>query len=449
MDQTSQERLTALAEAYKQQKSKLSKTQSDEAASLLAQSLVCSVGPAYDTVEGFIRGLPADTTAKAVGDSWTQLPEATRKHFLRTLPELPRGDRFDRLKLLVAAVIVDVDPVNGLTFLCTACTSFTPRPGSHFTLDTVQLFRKNFLDGQDARIHKLNVSAHPSAVTGALLDLLVHSLLTSSAHIPALAPIFQLPTVKWLFNSRVYSRLKPAPQTQLLETIKKWESTLQDELKKTLDLLPSGLPPGFEFLLAPPSSVKTQPPSGASSPSAPVALQPEKPTVHWKDLLGELKTQITKLDQDLGAANEKSAESIEEIQRLKASLSSAEIHIQNLRDELAKKAQESERTAEGLSTAQSTANKAKQRAGELETLVAELKRNHEQEVRILTSRVETQAAQRLETFKHDLARVLRVDYADFKMTDGKPITLELGQALHDLLAAIFEHLQKQGINAKD
>ena len=96
--------------SVQQQKSKLSKVQSDEAASLLSQILISSVGPAYDTVEGFIRGLPADTTAKAVGDSWTQLPEATRRSLLNSLPDLPRGDRFDRLKLLAGAAIVDVDP---------------------------------------------------------------------------------------------------------------------------------------------------------------------------------------------------------------------------------------------------------------------------------------------------------------------------------------------------
>jgi hypothetical protein len=55
----------------------------------------------------------------------------------------------------------------------------------------------------------------------------------------------------------------------------------------------------------------------------------------------------------------------------------------------------------------------------------------------------------LETFKHELGRVLRVDYADFKMTSGKPMTVDLGEAIRDLLAAIFDHLRKQGINAKD
>ena len=449
MDQTSQERLTALAEAYKQQKSKLSKIQSDEAASLLAQALVSSVGPAYDTIEGFIRGLPADTTAKAVGDSWTQLPEATRKHFLKTLPELPRGDRFDRLKLLAAAAIVDVDPANGLTFLCTACMSFTPRPGSHFTLDTVQLFRKTFLDGQDARIHKLNISAHPSAVTGALLDLLVHSLLTASAHIPALAPIFQLPTVKWLFTSRAYNRLKPAPPTQLLETIKKWEPTLRDEIKKTFELLPSGLPPGFEFLLAPPPPIATHPANGASAPSTSTTAQPEKQPLHWKDLLAELKTQITKLDQDLLAANEQSTKSQEDTQSLKASLASAELHVQRLRDELSKKAWENEKTTESLSASRAAATEATRRAEALENKISELRRKHDNEITVLTSRVETEAAQRLDSLKHSLARVLRVDYADLKSSNGKAMTVELGQALRDLLASIFDHLQKQGINAKE
>jgi hypothetical protein len=453
MDQTLQERLSALAEIYKQQKFKLSKAQSDEAASLLAQALLASVGPAHDTVDGFIRALPADSTAKAIGDSWPQQPEATRNHFLRTLPNLPRSDRFDRLKLLTAAAIVDVDPLNGLTFLCTACTSLAPRSGTHFAVETVQVFRKTFLDGQDARIHRLNITAHPSVVTAALLNLLTYCLLNTSPHAPTLPPVFQLPTVKWLLSSQAYNRLKPAHQTQLVETIKKWNTTLQDEVKKTLDLLPSGpsgLPPGFEFLLAPPQQPSTpQPPTEASARPGPLTPQLEKQSLHWKDLLAELKTQLTNLDQDLLAANDQSAKNQEETQTLRTSLANAQTHIQNLREELGKKAEENERNAAGLSTAQGIATEAKRRADTLEATVAELKRNHEQEVKILASRVETEAAQRLDTFKHDLARVLRVDYADFKMASGKPMTPELGEALRDLLAAIFDHLQKQGINTKD
>jgi len=55
----------------------------------------------------------------------------------------------------------------------------------------------------------------------------------------------------------------------------------------------------------------------------------------------------------------------------------------------------------------------------------------------------------LDGFKYSLARVLRVDYADFKVNEGKPMTVELGQGLHHLLASIFDGLQRNGINAKD
>ncbi len=88
-------------------------------------------------------------------------------------------------------------------------------------------------------------------------------------------------------------------------------------------------------------------------------------------------------------------------------------------------------------------------ADTLEATVAELKRNHEQEVTILISRVETESAQRLDTFKYNLARILRVDFADFNMTNGKPMTLDLGEGLRDLLAAIFDQLQKQGVKVKN
>ncbi|MGD0815298.1 MAG: hypothetical protein ABSA83_17005 [Verrucomicrobiota bacterium] len=447
MDQTAHNRLTALAETYKKQQFKLTKPEIEEAANLLAQALLTSVGPAHDTVDAFIRALPADSTTKALGDSWLQLPDATKNHLLNTLPNLPRSDRFDRLKILAAAAILDVDPPNALTLLCSSCSSLAPRSGSHFSGEVVQVFRKTFLDGDEPKIQKLAITAHPSVVTAALLNLIISSLLGSSP----LAPVFQLPTVKWFFNSQAYNRLKPAHQTQLVEAIKRWDTTLQNEVHKALDLLPSGLPPGFEFLLAPPSPKEPSPQPGAAvSPQPAVAiLQPEKLVLHWKDLLAELTSQITKLDQDLLASNEQVTKSQDENQKLRASLANAEIHIQNLRNELAKKADESERTAQGLSAAQSRASEAKQRAEGLEALVAELKRNHEQEVTILASRVETETAQRLDTFKHDLARVLRVDYADFKMTNGKPMTLDLGEALRDLLVAIFDHLQKQGINVKD
>ena len=90
----------------------------------------------------------------------------------------------------------------------------------------MQLFRKAFLEGQEPRLEqKPNITAHPSVVTAALLNLLISSLLNTSQHIPPLAPIFQLPAVKWLFSSQAYSKhLKATQQTQLVETIKKWDT---------------------------------------------------------------------------------------------------------------------------------------------------------------------------------------------------------------------------------
>ena len=451
MDQAAHDRLTALADTYKKQQFKLTKPEIEEAAHLLAQILTASLGPAHDTADTFIRALPADATTKAIGDSWSQLPDAIKQHLLKTLPNLPRGDRFDRLKLLAGAAILNVDPRNGLTFLCTSCSSLAPKAGSHFSGEVVQIFRKTFLDGDEPRINKLSITAHPSVVTGALLNLVISALLANSPQAPALAPVFQLPAVKWFFTSQAYARLKPAHQTQLVEAIKRWDTTLQSEVRKTLDALPAGLPPGFEFLLTPPAPTEAAPLAtpATSAQAAAAPSQPEKPALHWKDLLAALTSQITKLDQELQAAREQTEKDQAEIQTSRTALAAAQTHIQNLRDELAKKAEENERNAGGLSTAQGVAAEAKQRAETLEATVAELKRNHEQEVKILASRVETEAAQRLDTFKHDLARVLRVDYADFKMVNGKPMSLELGEALRDLLAAIFDHLQKQGINTKD
>ena len=68
---------------------------------------------------------------------------------------------------------------------------------------------------------------------------------------------------------------------------------------------------------------------------------------------------------------------------------------------------------------------------------------------MLNSRIETEAAHHVESFKHAVARVLRVDYTDFKNNDTKPMTLELGQGLSHLLASIFDNLQRNGINVKE
>src|SRR4051794_5098327 len=118
MDQTVTDRLNALSELYKQQKTKLPKPELEEAANLLAQGFITSLGPNFDTIDQFVRALPADSTAKALSDSWDRLSEAARNHLHKSLLALTRSDRFDRLKLLAAAAISDADPTRGLSFLC-------------------------------------------------------------------------------------------------------------------------------------------------------------------------------------------------------------------------------------------------------------------------------------------------------------------------------------------
>lgn len=451
MDHTAHERLTAIAETYKKQQFKLTKPQIEEAANLLAQILTASLGPVHDTADSFIRALPADSTTKAIGDSWSQLPDAIRQHLLKTLPNLPRSDRFDRLKLLAGAAILDMDPKNGTAFLCTSCSSLAPRSGSHFSGEVVQIFRKAFLDGDRPKINKLSITAHPSAVSSALLNLIISALLVNSPQAPALAPVFQLPALNWFFTSQAYTRLKPAQQTQLVETIKRWDTTLQSEVRKTLDALPAGLPPGFEFLLAPPPSKEPALAATAATPAQGAATppEPEKQALHWKDLLVELTSQITKLDQERQAAREQSEKNHAEIQTLQTSLANAETHIKNLGGELGKKAEENERNAQNLAAAQGTATEAKQRADGLEAIITELKRTHEQQVQLLTSRIETEAAHRLESFQHALTNTLRVDYGHFRLCEGKPLTPEIAQGLQMLVSGIFDRLQRHGINATE
>src|SRR5581483_7939907 len=83
MDQIAHDRLTVLADTYKKQQFKLTKSEIEEAAELLAQVLAASLGPAHDTADAFIRALPADSTTKAIGDSWLQLPDAVKQHLLK------------------------------------------------------------------------------------------------------------------------------------------------------------------------------------------------------------------------------------------------------------------------------------------------------------------------------------------------------------------------------
>jgi hypothetical protein len=449
MEQNLLDRLTALVETYKQQKFKLSKSEGEEAATLLTQAFLASLGPAFDRLDNFIRSLPADSTAKALRDSWDNLADQTRSHLYKSLLELPRTDRFDRLKLLAAAAIGDADSQRGLSFLCTACASLESRPGGHVNSEVLQAFRKTFLDGPSPLLEKWNINSHPSAVTAGLLNIVVQSLFHHSAQSSASIPDFQISTVKWLFRSHAYNRLKPAHQTQLIEAIKKWNSPLQLEVRNALESLSLTLPVGFEFLLAPPATKETQsPPQSPPVPAEPAPVQSETLRLSWKDHLAELHKHITKLDENLATAGAQAEEKQAENRKLKTSLETATLHIQNLKDELVKKAEENEKAAIGLATAQNSCAVAIHRAEELQTQINDLKRKQEDEIRILMSRVETEAAQRVESFKHSLARVLRVDYADFKINEGKPMTVELGQGLHHLLDSIFEALQKQGVSAK-
>ena len=358
MDQTAHERLMALADTYKKQQFKLTKPEIEEAANLPGSDSRRQPRPSPRHRRHFHPRSARQFHNQTDRQLWSQLPDAIKQHLLKTLPNLPRTDRFDRLKLLAGAAILDADPKNGLIFLCTSCSSLTPRSGSHFSGEVVQVFRKAFLDGDEPKINKLSITAHPSAVTGALLNLILSALLANSPQAPTLAPVFQLPAVEWFFTSQAYTRLKPAHQTQLVEAVKRWDTTLQSEVRKTLDALPAGLPPGFEFLLAPLPPKDAALAAIAATPAQPAATpsQPAKQALHWKDLLAELTSQITKLDQELQAGREQSEKSQAEIQTLRTSLASAQTHIQNLRDELGRKAEENERNAAGLSAAQGMAD---------------------------------------------------------------------------------------------
>src|SRR5689334_4727139 len=103
---------------------------------------------------------------------------------------------------------------------------------------------------------------------------------------------------------------------------------------------------------------------------------------------------------------------MDENAKLKASTTATESHVENLKSELSKKADDTERKANAIASERADADTAKQHAKALQAQIDELKTNHDKEASILASRIGTQSSQRLETFKHDLARVLRVDYVD-------------------------------------
>src|SRR6185295_621710 len=247
MDQTTLDRLTTLSESYKQQKFRLPRPQIDEAASLLVQGLTGDVEGVPGLVDKFVCLLPPDSIAKAIRDSWVKLADETKGHLQRGILRLPRTDRFDRLKLVAAAAVVDMDSQRGPAFLCGACSSLDSKASGHMSAEVLQIFRKTFLDEIECRLEQLDITAHSSAVTGALLGSIVQSLFYNSTESPSAPVVFQFRIVKWIFRNRAYPRLKAAQQTQLIDAIKRWDPALQLEFRATFE----SLPPGFEFLLVP------------------------------------------------------------------------------------------------------------------------------------------------------------------------------------------------------
>jgi hypothetical protein len=245
MDQTKQDRLLALAENYKQKNFRLPKPEVDEAAALLMQTLNESASGAQAAVKLF-RSLPPESTSKALHDAWPELTDESKAQLLNGILDLSRTDRFDRLKLIVAAEVTKRDPVQGAAFLCRACAALDSKSGGHTSADVVHWFRKWFLNDSDYLLEKLDITSHPSMVTASLLSLALHSLSLSAAGSPYIPPALQVRVVKWIFRNQAYPRLKAAQQTQLIEAIKRWPTAVQVEFHATLENLPAG----FEFLIA-------------------------------------------------------------------------------------------------------------------------------------------------------------------------------------------------------
>lgn len=448
MDQTTQERLTTLAETYRQKKFRLPKPEVEEAAALLVRTLNEGADGTQAGIK-FFRSLPPDATAKAIHDAWATLSDEAKAQLQKGILDLPRGDRFDRLKLVVAAEVTDLDPISGAAFLCRACATLDSKSGGRTSTEIFQWFRKAFLDEVDCRLEKLDISAHPSVVTAPLLGFALQSLYLAAAGSSDIPPALQLKVAKWVFRNQAYPRLKAAQQTQLSEAIKRWPTTVQVELRASLDPLPAG----FEFLLSPSQKTDSAPqPQSAlttSSPSPTSATEPAPAKRHWKEIFGELQKQIAELDESNTTTKDQLAVCQETIAKLQQAAKLAETHIQNLTKELGDKSFELEQTVAALSAARTASAEAGCRIDVLESQIAELKQKHQEQVDLLNSRIETEAAHRVESFKHTLARVLRVDYADFKINEAKPMTVELGQGLHHLLTSIFDHLHRNGINAKD
>ena len=448
MDQTEQDRLTTLAETYRQKSFRLQKSEADEAATLLTRTLSEGESGAQVAVK-FFRSLPPESTAKAVHDAWPALTDDSKGQLLNGILDLPRTDRFDRLKLIIAAEVTKRDPVQGAAFLCRTCASLDSKSGGHTSADIIQWFRKWFLSDIDCQLEKLDITPHPGAVTAPLLGLALHSLSLSATGSPYIVPTLQVKVVKWLFRNQAYPRLKASQQTQLVEAIKRWPTAVQVEFHATLDNLPAG----FEFLLAP--SQKTDPTLQAQ-PVLTTKFQSTIPDADtaaakrgWKDILAELQKQMTELDEASAATKEQLAVSQETLTKLQDSAKLAEIHVQEITEELGKKAIELEQTVVALSAARAASADSARRTESLELEISVTKKKNQEQIDLLNSRIETEAAHHVESFKHAVARVLRVDYTDFKNNDTKPMTLELGQGLSHLLASIFDNLQRNGINVKE
>ena len=448
MDQTIQERLTALSKTYRQKSFRLPKLEVDEAAALLVQTLN-EGADGTEAVIRFFRSLPPDAIAKVIHDAWGTLSQETKAQLLNGILELPRADRFDRLKLVVASQVVDLDPIQGATFLFRACTRLDSKTGGHPSTDVVRLFRKTFLDEVDCRLERLEISTHPNAVTASLLGFVIQSLSLIAEGSPDIPPSLQLKVVKWIFHNQAYPRLKAAQQTQLSEVIKRWPTPVRVEFRASLESLPAG----FEFLLDPSQGADREPQHRSalmanSLPPTP-ATEPAPAKRHWKEILGELQKQIADLDDSNTTTKDLLAGSQQKIATLQDAAKLADARIQNLEDEIGKKSAELGQAVAELSAARTALAETARRVEALESQIAELQQEHQEQVALLNSRIETEAAYRVDSFKHALARVLRVDYADFRMNEAKAMTTELGQGLRHLLVSIFDHLQRNGINAKD
>jgi chromosome segregation ATPase len=161
----------------------------------------------------------------------------------------------------------------------------------------------------------------------------------------------------------------------------------------------------------------------------------------FADLLSEIQRQFNALTQIADTAQQ-------EIPTLRRRLADAHGELARVQGDLVQRSEQLSAAKEQLAHESAKLSGLEQRLTATESIASEAKQKNEEEIRILKSRIETEAARAVDNFKHTLGEAMRIEHNDFKTIEQSPMTLELGDSLRRQLAAIFNLHQQKGVIKK-